>query len=393
MADVIDSKAAPDIKIAASGFMFGVAKADFAIAALFFIYAAGFIDGAVGFFHSFPDIHTWGELLTNYAGGFFKRSLLGEILLLTNATVSAKYTATAIVLVVYLIILAWTFHAARRHLSLAWALFLASPAGLLFPLHDPLAYGRKDIFIVTAFIASIEIIQRARSDTRALISIMLLYLAAGLMIEVAWCYFPLAFMFLVVVRKPPLRWQAAALFASVIYLAACYPLATAYPTPPPDRAVIQSWIRIAPNVNQNVFCCMRLSLRESLAHGLHWGQMLFWPYALGFVLALIPIGVMVGTKPPRIGRLELVAISIALLCGLAPMVLAADLGRYIYLFTFQVFLFMAMIGKNRPYPNLRPWELGLAALYGGSWIMHHFPRGWPVNDGLMPGVLLRPFVG
>lgn len=341
-----------------------------------------FLAAGLSFHSAFPADHSWSEMLLNYQGGFLKRSLLGEIAYQINPFVPAQTLVTVIVIALYCGVAIWTVRFCTERLSVAALLFLVSPAGLLFAIHDPRAFGRKDIVILAALALSALIIEQVRRTGVAFGLILALYFVVGLAIEVAWFYLPATLVLLGLTHRPPRSTWLRAAGILLIYAIAIYPLATAYPGHDPRPGIIAAWQTIHPSVYENALCCIGVNFSQAASMSSATLQSAGLGYALSFVLSLVPIAFLRPSwKPDWPAVLGLAA---AFVCMLAPIALAADWGRYIYLLSFHSFAVMALTSEGYRPKTPQVWAalVPLAVLYGFAWTMPHF------FVGILPGVLL-----
>jgi hypothetical protein len=124
-------------------------------------------------------------------------------------------------------------------------------------------------------------------------------------------------------------------------------------------------------------------------------------YAIAFVLALVPVGMTLAERhtlrffPDALSRLGLL---VALATMLGTFAIAADWGRYTYLFAIHTFAFAASLRAPDEQPAKLPlrlsWVIGgtaLLLLYTGAWNVHHFAPGG--DNPLVPGFLFKLFPG
>ena len=117
---------------------------------VFLAMAAAHVVAARGPLHAYPFSWSWTELLIKYQGGFVNRGLLGEAAFRLQGVMSPGRLIVYAVCGAYLVASAGLVFLLRLPEQSAGLLFLASPAGWLFPLLNPAAYGRKDAFVVAA---------------------------------------------------------------------------------------------------------------------------------------------------------------------------------------------------------------------------------------------------
>ena len=95
-----------------------------------------------------------GDWLVSYEFGLVRRGLLG-LPILSATTLLSKPPETivlAIQVALYTLLFLLLFILARpKRLNVWFLVFLFSPAGLLFPLYEPMVMGRKDVLFFVAF--------------------------------------------------------------------------------------------------------------------------------------------------------------------------------------------------------------------------------------------------
>jgi hypothetical protein len=203
-----------------------------ALAAAFILIVGLYVLTAYRFVEAFPngDPHSysphaypWSEMLLNWQGGFGRRSLVGEIAYQLDSLISARWLISGLLLSAYVFVAVWVFFLAASNISLATILFVLSPATLLFSVNDVGSFGRKDIFIIAAFVLSMMSAGHL-SRTRAVIVAMALFSVVGLIVEAAWFYFPLTIAAVMLSHggQANARWQAGVWAVAGVYLALCF---------------------------------------------------------------------------------------------------------------------------------------------------------------------------
>jgi hypothetical protein len=357
------------------------------------------------FLFRFPYKFAWTEMLLNYQGGFIKRGLLGEIAFQLNDFFPAQNFIAVLTVALYLLVAIWLVNLAAARLGLASLLFLFSPAGILFPVQNPGAFGRKDIFIVAAFGVACWIVSKVKAANLALGLIMLTYFVAALTVETALFYFPLAAMLVALSQPQPLRWQLGAGIVATLFLLFTVQLATIYPSPPPEPAILKSWLLYAdvppafaawgqsPR-GPGQLCCLDMNLTQATAFSSIWNPAVRYSYLLAFFLASLPLMLLLRDwRPPTLDALTIAGTVLAFVAMTGPYILAADAGRYIHLFVVQGFAFLCVtgvkpLGREVSLAELGWAKLGLVAVYATAWTLPYFSR----TRGIAPGPLLR-FLG
>lgn len=353
------------------------------------------IDASRRFLHEFPWSWSWSELLVDYQGGFVKRGLLGETAFRLQGVVSPARLVVGVLAGAYLFASAGLVLALRLPTRFAGLLFLASPAGGLFPLLNPAAFGRKDAFVLAALVAGLLTARSCRRPLVALAGTMAIFLVAGLLVEIAWFYYPLvAAVLLARWRELPLRRRLGAAAAATAYTLGC--LALTLLAPKVDTAAIAaSWDHAPFDTDvTGALCCLNFGFaqafdvaRETLPN--------LRGYAAAALLGTLPLAMLAARRPPaRIDPLAAAVGAAGLLSAAFPLAVTADWGRYIYLWQTAAFLSYWSAIRDRPQaaagrPTLEGvlLRIALLALYGSTWQLVHFQR--IDQSALIPGLLFR----
>lgn len=295
-------------------------------------------------YSEFPHNYSWTELMLNYQGGFVKRSGLGELAYELRDLLHPRNLIVSILFAAYaasVLLIVFGLGVGRDFAS--W-LFLFSPAGLLFPVYEQGAFGRKDVFILGACCIALAAIWHSRSFWRSLCVSLIVFLIAGILIEAAWFYFPLivaALMTKHVDESVPVRISGLTLSACVtaISMFVMYKFGSA----DTDR-IAASWQAVIPDAYsmQGALCCLGVNFDQALdimlaSHGLQ--SMPRNSYIVAMMLALIPTAMLLAKSRLRLPDwLTAAAWFAGVSAALFPFVVAADWGRYIYLFSTVLFL-------------------------------------------------------
>lgn len=357
-------------------------------------------------FKVFPTGYVWSELMINFQGGFVRRGILGEIGYQLDPIVPAKYFLISVVTCGYCLMAVSLVVLARKTDILVAFSFLLSPVTLLLPIYDEQAYGRKDVFIVLALVVSILLVRRV-SDRVAVAAILATYLVAGLIVETAWLYLPVAMLILTLTRgvDKPRRWHVRVWSITVLYMASCFAVLSILgadslgsgATAAHRSAIIQSWQARYPAAYPEpaAVAWLGLSLREGVAlvidHEQHRTTLL--SYLLSFCLGQISLLLfLLGSRP--IGRAPFARLATAgsFLCLAVSFMVGADWGRYIHLLTIHAFV-LALLTRE-PAKSPAPSSPRMAAvatcfvlLYGSMWQMKHFVVGG--RTALQPGAVFK----
>jgi hypothetical protein len=345
----------------------------------------------------FPGSYTWTDMMINYEGGFSRRALLGELALRLNHYIPAPYFLTILVTGAYIAVTIWlSALASQIRLSIAF-LFLFSPVTLLFPIYDSDAFGRKDIFVLLAFCAAITTI-RIRSARLSLFLILVVYFIAGLITETSWFYLPLAIAAFAIIRgaEKPFKWHLLLWFTVALFLVANFAVTYLSNQAVDKTAIVESWKAIYPDAFVNLGAVTYLGAPLALS----WGMVILHQrdpttlvgYLIGFSLANIPLLLLLTVR--RLRKANIVATSsifFGITAALMTFAVGADWGRYIYLFTCQLFVFFVIVSVPvilQPQKGRSAiWQsvIGccLAMLYLSTWQLKHFrPHG---SNPLFPG--------
>ncbi len=376
-----------------------VAGAAVSIVALSLLY----VDAGARLFGTFPRTYSWSELLISYNGGFVRRGLLGEIGYRADRWVGADLGITGLLVLSYIAVATIAVVAVFRSPTLPGFLCLVSPGLLLFPLWDFEAFGRKDILLVLTFALTLLALRRVTSLWRGFSLLVLAYGVAGLVHEIAALYFVAAVVSLLLSRDDDARSQIRILAAAAGAVAA-FAIFTVLSngTESHVNAMIADWQGRYPEAYASRGATDALSLPAQMSYRIVWGQLRHLVttagYLAGFVLTGIPVVWLARSRWEafRATRFRVVLLVIGAGAILAPFGLAADWGRYTYLFWMHAFLFFVLT-TPREHPNRRP-RLGyaiaamlLVVVYATSWQVRH----WVVagENPLVPGPLVNEIVG
>jgi hypothetical protein len=362
-------------------------------------YAAVFVVEGTRLLARFPRSYTWSELLISYQGGFMRRGLLGEAGYLLHPVVGADLAISFLVVAAYLCVAAAVVVGASRRWSLPVLLCLVSPGLLLFPVWDFEAFGRKDVFILAAFVVTLWVARSVRDLSRAALSIAAVYTVVALAHEIAWFYFVTAIASLLLMRRDALgSARARVLAAALAYAAGWVCLMLVYPGSKAQvAAMIDAWqVRVPaayrkPGAESFLGFPFRASILMVLGHQQH--LITTAGYVAAFCLTGLPVGFVLRERWAALeldrGRSLVLAVGVVAL--LVPFAMGADWGRCAYLFWMHALLF-GLFAASPPRdgaPTLRP-GFAVAALvvvvYATSWRMLHFAEGG--ESPLVPGYVI-----
>ncbi len=375
--------------------MLRVVRFGVAFATLAAVLAAHVV-AARALLHAYPYSWSWTELLVDYQGGFVKRGLLGEIAYRSQGAISAGRLVTYALFTAYALASAGLILVLRLTDAFAGALFLASPTGWLFPLLVPAAYGRKDAFVVAAVVASLIAVRRLRDPIAALALAMGLFAVAGLLVEIAWFYFPAVFAaFLFRWRDRPMRWRLGACAAAAAYTLGSLLLTLRIPAVD-TAAIAASWPGIAYDTpDTGALCCLNMTVDAAISVARATRPNL-GGYALAAGFGLLPHALLLAGRPlPRGDGLALCALLAAALAALFPLFVTADWGRYIYLWLATLFPTLWVVVRTGPEPAAAPppdasgllVRAALLILYATTWQTVHYQ--FTDRSAFIPGLLFR----
>ncbi len=223
----------------------------------------GHLAAARGLFRSYPFSYSWTELLIDYQGGFTKRGLLGEIAFQSQHVVAPRRLIVDAIAGGYILAVLGEILVLRLSDEYAGLLFLLSPAGGLFPLLNPEGYGRKDSFVLLALVSGMAIAAYARSRMVALLAPMAIFAMAGLLVEIAWFYYPLVVATTLALRRAePAHWRVSAAAAAALFTGGGLGLTLAAPHVD-TAAIARSWGNVPfDRDTTGALCCLNFRIRR-----------------------------------------------------------------------------------------------------------------------------------
>ncbi len=112
----------------------------------------------------FPYKYVFTDWLINYEGGFIRRGLLGQICFyISNVfNLDFKYVVLIFQILIYFIYFLLFFYLfSKIKINFFWILIIFSPIAFLYPLSELMSLGRKDVFVISAFLAFVIINQKS----------------------------------------------------------------------------------------------------------------------------------------------------------------------------------------------------------------------------------------
>jgi hypothetical protein len=309
----------------------------------------------------FPGAYVWTEWMISYAGGFVRRALMGEIAWRLDGVVPAWLFLSVVIGACYCFVATWLIVSTFRRPAPGFLLLLFSPAGLLFPVLDFSAFGRKDVFVVACYLLVIEVGRRA--PAAAVRACLAIYLVACFVVEFTIFYFPLAFVSAARLRAdgravPRRTWLVGlSFFLGVTALFALTPPLTAEGA----QAILDAWRvrypdrQFAPQAIDFLtgpFLDHIEFARQNVLSATTLGG-----YLAGLSLALLPLSTLDWSVRSRtaVARLPECA---AVLATFVPFAIMADWGRTIHMVAMHLFAAALTLWPRSP------TEEGSSALHG-----------------------------
>ncbi|MGE4063020.1 MAG: hypothetical protein AB7E79_06590 [Rhodospirillaceae bacterium] len=346
---------------------------------------------------SFGDVTSWsvGDLHINYAAGFIRRGLLGEIAfdlreragLSTGVLFPVLFVVLTAVQAALLAALAWPL----RSRPALFLLAMLAPALILFPAHDYGGYFRKEAFITIGLFGHALLVRgtlngalKTSSYARFLFIGLMPYLAVSTLIhENQAVFLPAHALLIYMAHGYPqlgphiLRVQAPVLLPATL----CFLLALIFRGDAQSAAAIcSSWEGRAQTACDAI---------GSLAWG--YDQVWFYvrevvttPRSLGIyvvtiMLALVP-PVVLRRQLPRDGQAPLLLLVAAILPCLPLFLLGWDWGRWIHMISVAVVAIILAGCRRVPEPPRRSAWLGAAAVVA----VLAYVSTWRVNSCCLP---------
>jgi hypothetical protein len=307
-----------------------------------------------------------GHLRVNYAGGFVRRGLLGELALRLSPWINpqAFLAITYHVLYVgsaYLTIQMLAASVSSRFLTV---LIFFSPAAFVFPVSDAEVLYRADVVAIAIF----ALHARFSKINGGLLAFLLL--ASMLTHELQLFFLPFHASLLILRKKSiwPLLPAVAAAPIVAMHIGESEVV---------RRAICDSW--------QAIDCPQLLDwgIERSFQASLATLQMAGIGYFFGLILALLPLAILVSrsqTWAPKYTSLALFSCT----CGALLFLVGVDFGRWISLIALHMTIFVACSGATFRFslPIYVEEKVAIAFLYVFLWQLPHIS-----TDGIMRGRL------
>ena len=365
-----------------------------------------FVARTFDMYDDYPHNYSWSELLINYQGGFIRRGLLGEIAYDVRWLVSPRLFLTALIATVSCATIVGLVLLTRRANALAALTFLLSPGGLLFPIYDPEAFGRKDAVILAMLPWTAWVCTRLCSTT-AFAALVLTLFALGFIVETMWLYLPVCVALYCWTRgrDAPRRWHVTIWVAVSVGLALCSAVTVVANHGVTDpaaalaqkQAIVASWEQISPGTTFDADALNWLGM--SLAAGVRMAlsakgeRSMSSGYAIAFIFSLVPTGLcLLQARAPRVGTHIWVPAVGAFVVMTATFLLGADWGRYIHLWTMYAFVFVLLVSspiatqvaQQRDRASLAI-AIVLVVVYSTTWRLKHYV--WSGDSPFVPGAV------
>jgi hypothetical protein len=374
--------------------------------AIFVALGTGILVETLRFGRDFPATYAWTEMLLDYAGGFIRRGLFGQVAWWVDGGVSARVFVPTVLALVYLAIVGFLVFGLRVTRSFAGVVFLLSPIGMLFPILVVPAFGRKDVFIVAALCIGLAVSRWSReSPLRSLVLVLAAYTLCQFFVETVWFYFPLALLVCLFCSRERTsgRWRTTAVVVSLLY-AALWMVVQYHASRNADLGeIVRTWRSRYPAVPNRGpiatdFVNVDLRLALALSGGVWKDTSLRIGYGIGLLLALVPTLLLVLERRAALPRgAWRVALVLSAAMAAVPIGLAADWGRYIHLFAGQLFLATFVLtgapAETSSGPGLRgaAWRVLFVLLFSTTWCMVHWVPSFAGHPVLRPGVIFWLF--
>lgn len=342
------------------------------------------------------DWHAWavGDWLINYAAGFVRRGLLGELILRLSDATNFKPNILVILTQVSLwiaFIFLFFIRLRNKQISFYFLLIIFSPAFILFYGFDGAAVGRKEIILMVLYGAWLCVIDKSSAPTlpQTLLFSTLIFFAT-LMHELFFFY-SLYFMFAVWVNPsnhdqkwPVVFFIPLASFAAMLLIffsggsllepEICQRLASYDPEPQICLGILNS-PELGLSESVLLFVSTLIPLK-TLA------------FAFSVLLPIVPVALfMYGTDSPRRAPKQVILLCALLyVCSLPLFVIASDWGRFIHIHVVLLALTMTLLLKSGQQSSIVLTVTGKAAL--------GLQALWRIRPGLCVAgalILLIPF--
>jgi hypothetical protein len=318
------------------------------------------------------DWHAWavGDWLINYAAGFVRRGLLGELILRLSDATNFKPNILVILTQVSLwiaFVFLFFIRLRNKQISFYFLLIIFSPAFILFYGFDGAAVGRKEIILMVLYGAWLCVIDKRSAPTvpQTLLFSTLIFFAT-LMHELFFFY-SLYFMFAVWVNPsyhdqkwPVVFFIPLASFAAMLLIffsggsllepEICQRLASYAPDPQICLGILNS-PELGLSESVLLFVSKLIPLK-TLA------------FAFSVLLPIVPVALfMYGADSPRRAPKQVILLCALLyVCSLPLFVIASDWGRFIHIHVVLLALTMTLLLKSGQQSSIVSTVAGKAAL-------------------------------
>ena len=363
----------------------------------------------VGYHALHPDAYIPGDWLINYEGGFVRRGLIGEGILLLAHTLHLPAVGLASILpLLFYLVFYWLFWLLwRRGQDCGWSyVSLFSPATLAFPILCPLGASHKESLVFVA-LAGLLLVGLSNTISAAMVSLYLAFVMSIILLSHEGLAPFLIYLGGAVLLFVPRRKHAAAILAAPLVVAALVIVSVADHS---GNNAIERAVCASLGTTQPMICSgaiAYLAKDKAIAHNdvldciQHLHYLLYYP-----LLALLSISPL-AAYGFALRRRSHTSRNLAIVAGLSLMAVAAsvplfeygtDWGRWIYIHAMCMFLLLMLVdaqsaskaettsGLAARFSNVRygKWRLAALVLYVTCWNM---PYG---GDNVKKGYLNVP---
>jgi len=374
---------------------------------------------AVYLYQHFPTSYTWEELFINYEGGFIRRGLVGQILLLVDSALPMPIFYVTLFSAIFMVFLYISYKKLTNVFDPIVVQFIfISPVIFLLHINDKIFFGRKDLFIEIILLciaqSCINCLEKKHIYKSTLL-ISILFIMGMLIHEMIIFYFPIFAVLLGVAyarQEKIFQWLfiTGVLFSVTLLLGLVFSGNACM-----SKAICASWALRYPELTcKGAISYLSVPLygyvTDTSLHHTNWVSM--GSVFLGLVLSSIPMIFLWKAYRPYTAVQSLLSNSRVLRLAFWPAVfapfvisvIANDFGRHISTAFLSYIFFLYAVFSVQPQPAA-PWLHKLkkkisvpsrlryaylcAFVYGLCWRMTHWQ---PVGESyVQPGEVLRFF--
>jgi len=375
--------------------------------------------GAYYLYIDFPNAYRWQELFINYAGGFVRRGLIGELLLFADSIISIQIFFPVLYAVIFYAFLYFSYKKLTSIFDqIVVAFFFISPVIFLLNVTDIKVFSRiKDLFIEIILLIISQLCIKCFTKIKSYlyiytIIISILFIIGMLIHEMMIFYFPLfsvLFGAAYARQKKIFQWL---LITGILFSLASLLVIMFSGTAGIRETICTSWMQRYPEMAcGGAISYIGVSFYEimmaNFRHHIHWITM--GSFFLGTVLSIIPLVFLWKAYNFYEAIRDLLSRSMLLRVAFWPAVSAPiilliiniDYGRFIALALLSYLFFLYAVFSVCPQqeaswlrklkssiaisPRLRNAIYLFAILYGLCWRMAHWQL--PGISYVQPGVV------